>query len=142
VHCVYRLVIAGSRWSRPNSYFCFVITQPELLLTSLAGSSRDKFVVPSAGAAYDARVTGPNCSAGVSPAIFLNLAHRKNTGETPGLRKPAFHRRSDEIAFAGRLRCEKCRLELIRFQKLRYRLTKTPRTSTASKLNFLLGNRS
>jgi hypothetical protein len=87
-------------------------------------------------------VTGPNCSAAVSPAVFLNLAHRKNAGETPALPKPAFLRESDEFHFGDLIRLEKCGLELDRFQKLRYQPTKTPFTPTASKLDFLLGNRS
>jgi hypothetical protein len=41
-------------------------------------------------------------SAGVSPAIFLIPKQRKNAGETPALRKLAFHRELDGQRHDGR----------------------------------------
>jgi hypothetical protein len=51
-------------------------------------------------------------SAGVSPAIFPISTLRKNAGETPAPRIPAFLGELEELHFADRIRREKCGLAL------------------------------
>jgi len=55
------------------------------------------------------------CSTGVSPAIFPISTQRKNAGETPAPRKPAFHRELDELYFAGRIWRKQCAVEQFDF---------------------------
>jgi hypothetical protein len=48
------------------------------------------------------------CGAGVSPAIFPISTQRKNAGETPEPRNPAFLRDLDELHFVDQIRREIC----------------------------------
>jgi len=52
------------------------------------------------------RLMTMRCGAGVSSAVFPISTRRKNAGETPALRKPAFLREIEEFHFADRIRCK------------------------------------